>query len=343
MNAVPIPILPSAVGLAGDAVRLWNTLVSHAGEPLPLAGKAEAAFTLAAAPPATATAAVVTTSGGLAAVVHVAAYPFKARFGIDLEAEDVEALPEGLRRAIVEGVLRSAWALLPDLGFGAIRIEAVGPLAALSVPAAPADPRWLEVELKNGGERTLLHLGIDPAALADRLGASRWAPRRLWPGLKARLPVRITHRLGTIDLTIAEAAALSPGDLVVMPDLPPERAVVAAEGLHFDLALAERGWRIQAIAPAALREPARGGQTLSDIPARERLAVTLQFDIGEASVPLADLETWQVGAVVPIGVPERADGVQVTVRANGTVVGSGDLVRIDDRIAVRLTRLFLTS
>jgi len=33
--------------------------------------------------------------------------------------------------------------------------------------------------------------------------------------------------------------------------------------------------------------------------------------------------------------------VEVTIRANGDVIGSGDLVRIDHRVAVRITRLFL--
>lgn len=338
MNAVPLPILPTTLALTRDTVGFWNALVSRAGEPIALPGKGEAVFTLAEAPAPTATGVVATTTGGLAALAHVEDYPFKARFGIDLAPEDVEALPEGLRRAIVEGALQTVWSALPDLGFGALRIGAVGPLGQLSMPAGAAEPTWLHVVVANGAERVAVRLGVDANALATRLGASAVAARRIWPALKARLPVRALHGLGRIDMPAAEAAALEPGDLVVMPELPESRALIEAEGLGFVMNRAGDGWQIVAVEPSTRPH---GGSTLSETPALERLTVTLQFDIGEATLPLADLETWQVGAVVPLAVPARDDGVQVTVRANGTVVGIGDLVRVDDRIAVRLTRLHM--
>ena len=71
----------------------------------------------------------------------------------------------------------------------------------------------------------------------------------------------------------------------------------------------------------------------------ERLPVVLDFDLGRTTVTVAELESWQPGAVIALDLPAPGDGVEVTVRANGAVVGVGDLVRIDDRVGVRLTRL----
>jgi flagellar motor switch/type III secretory pathway protein FliN len=71
------------------------------------------------------------------------------------------------------------------------------------------------------------------------------------------------------------------------------------------------------------------------------IKVTLDFDIAQLSVPVSALSQWQAGSVVDIGVPAIGDGLEVTIRAAGDVIGQGDLVRIDDRLAVRITRLSL--
>lgn len=75
----------------------------------------------------------------------------------------------------------------------------------------------------------------------------------------------------------------------------------------------------------------------------EGLAIVVDFDLGSLTVPLAAIESWQPGAVIPLNPPVASDGVEVTVRANGQIVGVGDLVQIDDRVAVRLTRLTHTQ
>lgn len=69
------------------------------------------------------------------------------------------------------------------------------------------------------------------------------------------------------------------------------------------------------------------------------LDVIIDFDIGRTAVTLSDLQAWQPGTALLIEPPALNDNLEVTVRANGQVVGIGDLVRIDDRLAVRLTRL----
>ena len=76
-------------------------------------------------------------------------------------------------------------------------------------------------------------------------------------------------------------------------------------------------------------------------PAVSDLQVTIDFDLGARSIPLSEIEAWQAGAVVALDPPQRAEGVEVTLRVNGSAIGAGELVRIDERYAIRLSRLFL--
>jgi flagellar motor switch/type III secretory pathway protein FliN len=41
--------------------------------------------------------------------------------------------------------------------------------------------------------------------------------------------------------------------------------------------------------------------------------------------------------------PQLADGVSVTLRVHGREIGTGDLISIDDRLAVRITHLIGAS
>lgn len=344
-----VPVLATELGLATDTARLWSALASLAGEPVTF-GATEVTFALADAPSPAAVVAAVATRTGLRALVRLADFPFKAQFGIDLGEADVEALPAALRRAILEGVVDLVWSAVPDAGLGALSVTGVGPLGEQSGHLAPAATRWLSVTVRGVASGTVgLLVGLEAAALARWIGTGRIAPQRVWAALKSRVDVEAVHRLGRLALPAADLRGLGPGDLIVMPALPADRAEVVVDGIVFELARAGDRWAVagrhrDGRAPA----PANGGPTLNDATHSggtldiQALPVTLEFEIGRTTLPLADLEAWQVGATVPIGVPERAAGVEVTIRANGAVVGLGDLVKIDERLAVRLTRLFIT-
>lgn len=79
----------------------------------------------------------------------------------------------------------------------------------------------------------------------------------------------------------------------------------------------------------------------SDDPPLQGLRVTLVFEIGRRTIPLSELANWREGALVELDPPAAEAGMEVTIRSNGDVVGTGDLVMIDDRCAVRITRLIL--
>ncbi|MEM8797298.1 MAG: FliM/FliN family flagellar motor switch protein, partial [Pseudomonadota bacterium] len=71
--------------------------------------------------------------------------------------------------------------------------------------------------------------------------------------------------------------------------------------------------------------------------------VALTFDLGQVEVPIATLESWQPGTIVDLGETPNAAETVVTIRANGTAIAEGDIVQLDDRIGVRVTRLLFNG
>lgn len=93
--------------------------------------------------------------------------------------------------------------------------------------------------------------------------------------------------------------------------------------------------------PSAPTSPT--GAALPATPASTRLPdlrVLIEFELSRMKAPLSEIETWAEGTIVKLDPPPYQEGTEVTVRANGTIIGLGNLVKIDDRFAVRLTRLF---
>jgi flagellar motor switch/type III secretory pathway protein FliN len=86
-----------------------------------------------------------------------------------------------------------------------------------------------------------------------------------------------------------------------------------------------------------------GGEAGSGPVSVSELRVAVDFDIGHLSIPVATLSQWQPGALVELGTPATENGLEVTIRVNGEIIGQGDLVRIDDRLAVRINRLLLAA
>lgn len=95
------------------------------------------------------------------------------------------------------------------------------------------------------------------------------------------------------------------------------------------------GQQDEAAAETAQVDPAPA----ADAPLDKVLPVTLEFGFAERQVPLAEIEAWQAGSIVELDMPDITDGISVAMRVNGQLVGHGDLVKIDDRVAVRISQL----
>src|SRR5690606_41761603 len=69
------------------------------------------------------------------------------------------------------------------------------------------------------------------------------------------------------------------------------------------------------------------------------IPILLNFEVGRLTLPIGELAGWQPGTLVEIEPPRIDDGIEVVIRANGKWIGSGDLVRVGERLAVRIARL----
>lgn len=78
------------------------------------------------------------------------------------------------------------------------------------------------------------------------------------------------------------------------------------------------------------REPAVGEAQLNDVP------VDIRFELGTASLPLGALRALGEGQVFRLarGLKEAVD-----IRFSGELIGQGELVLVDDTLAVRITRV----
>ena len=66
----------------------------------------------------------------------------------------------------------------------------------------------------------------------------------------------------------------------------------------------------------------------------EGVPVTLDFDVGSLSVPLAELAAIKPGYVFELPTPVEA--ARVVIKANGQPIGRGELVAVGDTLGVQL-------
>ncbi|MDR3317112.1 MAG: FliM/FliN family flagellar motor switch protein [Puniceicoccales bacterium] len=94
----------------------------------------------------------------------------------------------------------------------------------------------------------------------------------------------------------------------------------------------ERAKTLQKEVQYAAEEPRKPGEAV-DVGAIE---VTVTFDLGDARIPLRDLEGFKEGYTFTL---DRPNDEFVNIRANGTTIGRGRIVDVDGRIGVQIESL----
>lgn len=258
-------------------------------------------------------------------------------------------LPHELRALALEAAWRQLAAALSPLKRGSARLMAVHAPDA-PAPVAPG-PHRIGVELvaPAAGERFDVEVATD--ALGLLLVGGAVATRTPPPGPQseppAEVPVRAQLAIGRAVLPQAEAAALRRGDVVLFAEtwLQPESdgttrlwlATHHAGGLPVRLEGTRvhilQAWSPRPMSPApdtAAAGPDETTSALDDVP------VGLSFDLGELQLPLSELRHLAPGQSFDLGRPLAG---AVRVRANGALIGWGELVEIDGRLGVALTQV----
>jgi type III secretion system YscQ/HrcQ family protein len=346
-----------ALSMERSALDLWNAAMGHAERRIALdVAGASFSFCVAVGPPAPHRSGyVVRMAPDLAILLFIDDFPFDEWAGSELSYHEAEQLSEPVRTAIDRGILDIVRGHLP----GPLN-ERIQDLSRLEPGNRPEDPLalgWVEVSLFAGTQAPArFTLGLDPAALGSIVGpvAPGGGPGvvRLFSGLR----VPVTFSLGSIAIGLDEARGLAPGDMLVLDaESDPSVLYVTASHVRYLFTGADGNWTCREVRERlSARSDFPPGARESGMDARidsiERepnegeagrisFPVIVEFDLGEKTVPIGELETWRPGCIVEMEPPRAAENVAVGIRVNGRLIGSGDLVRLGDRLAVRIGSL----
>lgn len=347
---------------AFDAAR-WNAFVALAGAPVRLGRHGTSVtFQICEPPIDTAWCAALEVEGSRdRALAQLETFPFEAMGGGALTPDELPVLDDDLRRALLDGVLA---VLLPafELSDGGVGLGADGHYLAFR-PEVTTGWEWLAVRIDGLPEGPAsFRLGAPREAILSRLGSRPFDLAAHRSAISSRVSIPVDTTLGALDTTLSELLALEPGDVVVLPERPEDEVLLRVGDVAFSFRPHEAGYRTQGPQAQQRHRPtfiaqlseatamddasqsgegAEGEATATPQAFDPRMVV--DFDLGRLSLPLSVVAGWSEGAVVEMERPRMSEGVPVTIRVNGEAVGQGDLVRIDERIAVRITSLTVAS
>jgi type III secretion protein Q len=244
------------------------------------------------------------------------------------------ALDDELTALLLEAALADMLARVERLAGRRIALRRIGAVGAppsarpLGLRLQPADgramPQGSVIWLEPHGLRIV-------AALLERVPPA--------PAPAEDLPIEVSCRLGSTRLATAELRALRPADLIVV-----ERHALGEETIELvvggHLAIPATIAHGRAVISGEARRPMtdetdRGGEA-GDV---DSVPVVLAFELGRTQMALGELRALAPGYSFDLGRDLRAP---VDILANGRKIGSGELIQIDERIGVRVNRLFET-
>ena len=327
-DAAARPVTLPRVALRSGERAAWNALASHQDTPIGF-GDLTVTFTFAALPDGR-TQALVTrgTHGPLR--VAITEFPVADLFGETFDAGQVSNLPDALREAVSRAMFTALADVLPGGLGSALTVDLVDGAAEQPQEVAAS----IKIEGAFSAPARFLIAG-SPSALLAILGVGELAALARHPQLAASIPVQAALSLGSTDFTLTEVRDLSPGDIVICPVGARKDAIqLRLAGRIKPLTRSGAGWTIGAERMDDPTPPQGSAAPLS----LQDLPVRLEFHLGDITLPLSAVETLTEQAVLPLDAV-AIDGVPVTIRANGTTIAEGDLVQLDDRLGVRLTRV----
>lgn len=271
------------------------------------------------------------------------------------------AMPAPLRLALGELALSELTSALQDT-FG----HAVELIASDEHPPERLGRHRIDLHLHRTGSDRSLHgsLFLDArglsviAELASRLPQAEASPEDAWRNLP--LPMRLD--VGWTDMPLSDLRGLAVRDVVLLDQttlLDDNRLTLRADGLTALKARLDGSTLIiEDIVRSTMTEDPAAPEIAPETPAKDpaaeageapeaapaepmldtldAISVRLTFDIGQQTLTLGDLRTLTPGATFDLG---RTPHQAVNIRANGALIGTGELISIDDRVGVRVATL----
>lgn len=271
-----------------------------------------------------------------------------------LDGAALPPLPQEMQAGALAAALDEVLASLERLGRGAPQAM---PLVSAQPPAPLPHVLALQLDAQQGRQAIAGVLRTDGLGLLLLAGLVAARPPQSGPLTGETLPLSLYLDIGYATLSVEELQQLGLGDV-----LPMERSFVSAErvlwlqapgagGLHVQLPGAAHAGAASAEAASAAQAPfltvvqswthamPATDPSLHEAASFDAIPVRLSFDLGEISLTLAELRALQPGQAIRLGHPLAA---AVRIRANGALIGEGELVEIDGLLGVSVSQLFAT-
>ncbi|WP_296428257.1 FliM/FliN family flagellar motor switch protein [Yoonia sp.] len=248
--------------------------------------------------------------------------------------DNIADYPVGAHPIILE------YLLMPILGSLANALNT--PTVSIAHHAAPQGRRraagiGLALSIPELGEHTAVVTGSETLLLRI---ASLWKSDRMGHGLLnlKQIPFDCVLRGQNFEIMRQDADLLTPGDMLLI-----DQAWFEAADLRLQVANASQA-QVSAIA-AGMKFSAefktikrkRQMQTQQDAEANALdLPVTVSIELARKQMKLSELEKMAIGAVVPFDIEQMTE---VVLTANGLQLARGELVKVDQQMAIRITEV----
>jgi type III secretion protein Q len=258
----------------------------------------------------------------------------------------VAGVLDGLEQAKLDPALA---AMLLELGLTPL-IESLEALTGRSVRfrqlATSERPQRLStlgfaLAPENGGAPFHACLHLSPESLQVVAVALERRPLARHPA--DTLPMLLVCRVGSAVLSRGEIATARPGDFVLLARTAVDRGelqLTVGPGVFYRARLEHETITILEGPSRAMSDDAATEDSRVEIeaaPDLDSVPVHLTFELGRVAIPLGELRTIGEGYAFDLGRDLRSP---VDIVAGGKKIGSGELMQIDDRVGVRITRLF---
>ena len=276
--------------------------------------------------------------GGAKLLLRVDQHSIESLAARLLDAEYGIGMAEPLRSIVLEAAFADKASLVEEATrkrFSVLAIEEAGEL--------PED--WSgfgfsleDDEFSNQGELWIDELGL--GFLANALRSVYPEPRDI--ATFDEFPVRLFFGVGWTYLPFSDFRQLQPGDVVLLDEcwVTSDNQIYLCAGQKLGLSAQLEDSRI--VITGELEEIMY--DDAEDEPDDEKildgLQMRLSFDLGDRTMSLGELRQLAPGHVFELGRPVRR---AVHIRANGKLIGEGELVDVDGQIAVSILNLTLDS
>lgn len=256
-----------------------------------------------------------------------------------LGSDNLSGLPDAVRVLVLDAAFSDISALVEEATRKRVSVLSTQPVSSPQfMPEA-----WMSgfvFSLNDGSTTTSSELWVDGLGLgflANAMQRLETAPLPLHHYDTLTIPLRFG--VGRVDLPHSSLRSLDKGDVILFDEC------WVLEEDHIFLQIGKHAGVRAAIERSAIMIKDDLGGMMQNSDAYEyneetpidSIPVRLTFDLGEREVSIAELRAMTTGYVFEMGRDLRR---AVTIRANGSAIGEGELVDIEGQTGVSVLRLF---